>query len=821
MTSPWEMAAASFERATTLDLEGVSRALDPRTVWTPALQLISDELEVLVNTPDARLLISMPPQEGKLVADDTLVPTPGGWVKHGDLRIDDEVFGLDGSPIRVLHVHEPSVATLRVHFSDHGHVDVHPNHEWTLWDRARGAERTVETRYLLSQRLSSGEPGRRGHRYRFQLPYRAPLTLPDADLPIDPYTLGVWLGDGSTNKAAVTHHPNDLYVLAYPASASCVHPMTGIVTTYYRGGLHTDLRAAGVFGAKHIPAAYLRASEAQRRALLAGLIDTDGHVAASGQVSFDNANRALVESTAELIRTLGYRAHVHVPTSPKLSTSGIQGVQEMWRVTYTPHDVGPARLERKAAKKLGIRRRVAITGIEEIDPRPGRCITVDAPDGLYLVGETMIPTHNSTLAAKAFPLAVLRRNPDTRIVVGSYGHTLARKSTAAVRDALKTHPEFGLKVRPDISAKDEWQLDGHLGGMFAAGVGTSLTGRPTELVLIDDPHKDAQEADSETMRENVWDWWQSTVSSRFAPGAQVCIIGTRWHEDDLIGRLIAQDDDGRWRVVNIPAQADHDPEKGETDVLGREPGEYMQSARRRTTRQWEIRKKEAGPRGWDALYQGRPTPSEGGLFKRDSWKRYASPLWIEYENGTRFVPGEGMEIVQSWDLAFKDTTKSDFVVGQVWMRRGVEAYLLDQTRARMSFTETCSAIAGLSARWPQARGKLIEDKANGPAVMEFLNKTIPGLIPVTPRESKQARAAAITPFVDAGNVWLPSETLLPWSEDLVQEAAGFPLGAHDDQVDALSQALNHLMNNPWLNFDDVLEPEEFTIADMGWGISRY
>src|SRR5690606_31025112 len=137
---------------------------------------------------------------------------------------------------------------------------VHPAHEWTVWDRARGRLVTLETRQLAAVKLSHGTPGRRGHKYRFHLPLREALDCPDAELPVDPYTLGVWLGDGSTTKAAVTHHPADTYELPYPVTARCTHATTGIVTTYYGGGLRQRLHEAGVIGNKHIPGPYLRAS---------------------------------------------------------------------------------------------------------------------------------------------------------------------------------------------------------------------------------------------------------------------------------------------------------------------------------------------------------------------------------------------------------------------------------------------------------------------------------------------------------------------------------------------------------------------------------
>lgn len=162
----------------------------------------------------------------------------------------------------------------------------------------------------------------------------------------------------------------------------------------------------------------------------------------------------------------------------------------------------------------------------------------------------------------------------------------------------------------------------------------------------------------------MWDWWTDAASARLAPGAPVVLILTRWHHDDLAGRLLAQDEG--WQLLNIPAQADHNPDKGETDPLDRQPGEFMVSARGRSTAQWEKRKRTAGSRTWASLYEGRPTPDTGNLFPADGWARYDRPLWVVRGDGARIIPEAGrdpdIELVQSWDFAFKDTKSSDFVV---------------------------------------------------------------------------------------------------------------------------------------------------------------
>jgi predicted phage terminase large subunit-like protein len=421
------------------------------------------------------------------------------------------------------------------------------------------------------------------------------------------------------------------------------------------------------------------------------------------------------------------------------------------------------------------------------------------PDARLIL--SMSPQEGKSDRLMKFIIWALTQNPDLRVVNASYGQSLANRNGRSIRNLILNHPELGLEIAPDNGAVHEWQIAGYDGGVLSVGRGSGLTGRACDLLVIDDPLKDRQEADSQLLRDTCWDWWTDVLSTRLAPGAPVVLILTRWHADDLAGRLQAAEDGHLWRVINIPAQADHDPNRGQTDPLGREPGEFMLSARRRTTRQWEAIRIRVGSRTWNALYQGRPAPAEGGIFKRDRWAQYDVPMWLERGDGARVTTGFDL-VLQSWDMTFKDTKQSDFVVGQVWGRRGPDMYLLDQVRGRWDFPETCRQLERLSAKWPDAVLKVVEDKANGTAVIAQLRRTVPGLVAETPTESKVARAQAGAPLQEAGNVHLPSPELAPWVGDFIEEAAAFPNGAHDDQVDGFSQAAKRMVLIPLLEQDD-------------------
>ena len=388
----------------------------------------------------------------------------------------------------------------------------------------------------------------------------------------------------------------------------------------------------------------------------------------------------------------------------------------------------------------------------------------------------MPPRHGkSEVCSKKFPAWYEGRNPDKEIIICSYAADLAYDFSRIARDTLRERgPElWEVKVSSDSSAVGRWGIEGKRGGCVAAGVGGPITGRGAHVGIIDDPFKNAEEASSETIREKVWEWYRSTFRTRLAPGGAIVLVMTRWHEDDLAGRLIAEMQAGgeQWVIIEMQAEAE------EGDPLGRAIGETLWPEHGFDKAWAEATKVAVGSYFWQALYQQRPSPPEGEMLKRGWWRYYTA------------IPGDLQEVIQSWDMTFKDSDGSDYVTGGVWGRKGADKYLLDQVRGRMDFPATLAAVKALTAKWPQARAKLVEDKANGPAVIAMLKREIPGLIAVEPQGSKAARVAAVSPEIESGNVYLPDPSIAPWVGDFVEECAAFPNGKHDDQVDQMSQAL--------------------------------
>ncbi|RLQ00450.1 phage terminase large subunit [Geobacillus stearothermophilus] len=386
------------------------------------------------------------------------------------------------------------------------------------------------------------------------------------------------------------------------------------------------------------------------------------------------------------------------------------------------------------------------------------------------------PRHGKSMTVtETFPSYYIGKNPDKRVIVASYSDTLARKFGRLNKQKLDEYGRelFGVEISRINAANNNWSLAGYRGGMIATGIGGSITGEGADLLIIDDPFKNAEEANSPTIREKVWAEWEATLSTRLHKDGSVIVIMTRWHEDDLVGRLLERSP-YKWERIRLPAIAED-----EDDLLGREIGEPL-CPELGFDEEWAENKKiEVGSRIWSALYQQRPTPPSGAIIHRSWFKYYKqAPQMDEY--------------IQSWDFAFKDTNDGSFVVGQVWGRKGADKYLLDQVRAKLSFTESIRAIVSLTSKWPQAHAKLIEDRANGTAIINALRHQISGMLPVVPNGTKVERLNAVSPQFEAGNVYIPHPSTAPWVHDYVEELVAFPNAPTDDQVDATSQALRYL-----------------------------
>lgn len=415
----------------------------------------------------------------------------------------------------------------------------------------------------------------------------------------------------------------------------------------------------------------------------------------------------------------------------------------------------------------------------------------DKPIGPRLI-VTMPPQEGkSQRLSRRFPLWALLQNPDLRVAIASYEANVARRWGRAIRDDVIENPHLGLRVSPTKSAQHEWELAGaHEGGVFTAGVGGAMTGRAVDLLIIDDPVKDRDQADSEVYRDKVWDWWTDTAKTRLAPGAPVILIMTRWHPDDLAGRLLEREADEGWEVLSIPARCE-DPDE---DPLGRDLGEYLESARGRTQDEWVALEAGSATRTWSALYQQSPTPAEGLIFQRP---------WIE---GHRLPSGQGLPTfvrrLVSVDPAAKAKKTSDEtgIVVLALDSRG-HAWVLDDRSLRGSPNEWGLAVWGALIDW-RATEVVIEDNQGGDMVRSILDTTwneaarrhalqmlVPMVTPVTANQSKRIRAESIAGLYENGKVHHANDgtSRLKKLEDQMTTWTGD--GKSPDRVDALVHGL--------------------------------
>lgn len=392
------------------------------------------------------------------------------------------------------------------------------------------------------------------------------------------------------------------------------------------------------------------------------------------------------------------------------------------------------------------------------------------------------PQHGkSELVSRRFPPYALGRYPDLRIAAASYGADLARDMNRDVQRIMldeqyrAVFPDSALNPRRIVTVEgqalrnaDRFDILGHRGYYVCTGVGGPLTGKSVDVGVIDDPIKNQEEARSETVKKAILSWYNTVFLTRLSKLSGHIIMATSWAVDDLAATVAKKNP--RARLLKFPAIN----QDGQALVPELHPLEKLLETKASLT-----------PAQWSALYMQSPVREGGNIFQEEWIKRWT----------TTTLPDQFDEIIQSWDMTFKDTDGSDYVVGQVWGRKGVNSYLLHQVRDRLGFTASVNAVQTVTARYPEATAVLIEDKANGPAVMDALKDDVPGLLPVEPDGSKVSRAHAVTALWAGGNVWIPEDDAFPWVPDFVAELVSFPASGYDDQIDSMTQALRYLKSH--------------------------
>lgn len=386
----------------------------------------------------------------------------------------------------------------------------------------------------------------------------------------------------------------------------------------------------------------------------------------------------------------------------------------------------------------------------------------------------------STLASIYFPAWFIGRNPTKQIITASYSGRLSEDFGRKVRNTI-SDSDFGdifpnVSLAPDSKASNRWHTNKD-GVYMAVGVQGATTGRGADLFIIDDPVRDAAEADSELIRDKVWDWFATVAYTRLQPEGRIVVVQTRWHEDDLSGRLLTDMEDGgqQWDVLTLPAIAE------ENDVLGRKPGEalwpdWYSIEKLEETRQ--LFSASSGNRFWSAMYQQRPTPEEGDYFKVEWMQRY----------GKR-PPSEDMTIYATSDFAVTDKG-GDYTVHMVFgITADKDIYVLDCYRQQADAYEWVEVMISMMKEWKPVqwigeKGQI--DRSVGPFLRQMMGErgvycdveSLPSV------QSKAQRAQSIRGRMAMGKIYFPKHS--KWADTVIDEMLHFPHGNHDDAVDALS-----------------------------------
>lgn len=754
-------------------------------------RLMADAFNRVAEGTCKRLIINMAPRH--CLTLDTPVATTDGWKTMATVNPGDHVFGPDGKPTRVLGKSDTRKAR-RIYEveTDDGHViETDAGHLWTVrLNRKHDAYRTYTTEQLFARQNATNPDKVRSPK----LPCHEAIAFPEKDLPLDPYTLGLWLGDGTSLQAIITSDDHDMpHVRARIEAAGLKTTDQKTPKTFGLPGVKAILRDIGVLGNKHIPEIYQTASIAQRRDLLKGLMDSDGNVKKDGQSFFSGSNKRLVKGAQRLINGLGMKGSF-LTTRAKLNG---QDYGETYRVSFYGRDV--ATLPRKAERSKDTMPRYIRTIRETDRYEDVQCIEVDRGDGLFLAGNGCVVTHNtkSEFASYLLPAWFLGKFPKKKIIQCCNTQDLASNFGRKVRDLIKDDDNYAnifgnVDLAADSKSKNHWHTN-HKGEYFAIGVNGRVTGKGADIMIIDDPH-DEQEA--KQMRPEVFDpvyeWFQAGPRQRLQPGAAIIIVMTRWSKRDLTGRVVKRMTEDKsadqWEVIEFPALLDENT----PDERPLWPGFWKLSELRAT------RASIVNVHLWQGPYQQNPTAATSSILPESGWK-----IW-PHEN-----PPPCKFILQSWDTALTEKERSDYSACTTWgifetrhedPDTGQEslvdnAILLDAVKQKLEFPALKKKVREMNSKWlPDSI--LIESKNSGMSLLQEM-RAVP--LPVedfavtrgrrgVPND-KIARANQVTSLFSSGRVWCPERR---FSSEVMAECQDFPAGEHDDYVDSMVQAMIRL-----------------------------
>lgn len=405
---------------------------------------------------------------------------------------------------------------------------------------------------------------------------------------------------------------------------------------------------------------------------------------------------------------------------------------------------------------------------------------VETGEGIEHLIVEMPPRHGKTQTiSRLYPAWHLGRNPDHRVILTSYGDSLSRKNSRYARAFIRASRYRALfpdtQLASDSQAADAWDVQGHEGGMDAMGIGGGVSGKGGHLIIVDDPVKNREQAESLVYRDKIYDSFTDDFYTRREPGAAVVIVMTRWHDDDLVGRLLKEFPD-RYTVLRLPAMAEDD------DLLGRSEGQALWPERFPEEALEDIRV-QLGSYSWAALYQQRPTLREGGMFK-----------WVWFSQIVEAPPSKA-QYVRYWDKA-ATADSGAYTAGVLMAEFESTFFVVDVVRGQWSALERESVIKQTAQQDKGKYGRVViwqeqEPGSGGKESAEATARNLKGYIIRTERVTgpKEVRAEPFAAQCEAGNVKLVNGA---WNRQYTEEHAAFPNSVYKDQVDASSGAFNKL-----------------------------
>jgi len=830
----------------------VLEPVDPFVEGWP-LECLCAHLEAITNgetvniegeeKPLNRLAANVPPGFMKLCADSTPILTPDGYRTHGDLRPGDRVFGPDGVPTEVVRISPKALADYEVTFSTHETIKCNGDHLWHVYDRWARKHKIIDTRELYE---SAKEPDRS----RFFIPDTRCLQFPERELPLHPYFLGCWLGDGNSSKPAISHaasdveHINKLDSLGYRVTIQYPQGKT-LHSNFCHQGIIETLREMGLFKNKHIPVEYLTASEEQRLELLAGLIDTDGTVDPErGRCTFYTCSPELAEGMQLLVLSLGMRPYLTVMDAPGYEDYKSDKTYHL--VGFQPDRHLPTAIPRKQVRRLDFaRRKRAIVDVRKsASPEMGHCITVAREDGLYVVGRTNIVTHNS-LTVQVFWKAWEwgpREMPHLRYVSFSYSPTLTERDNEKLRNLVCSpeYKEMWGHVFKVIGDGKVMITNDKTGSSLASSFGSVGTGIRGHRVILDDPHALKGTAETPEARKNVTTWVREAMQNRLNDLRRdaIVIIMQRLYEDDACGEIRKHLPKEYCHLI-VPME--YEPNRHFSHYKGWNNGE--------DPRQWDgelawegryppevLASFKANAYLWSGQYQQTPIPRGGGLFKEHWWQVHEmrrDPNTRKVAFDPPFVP---IFVMASLDTAFSEKEINDFSALTVWAvyddirSQNRRILLLDAWKKQLKelhgeilerepgeseavYTRRASPKWGLCEWVIHTCNKckvellVIENKTRAHDVNKEIRRLCGdrswGIHMEDPKGGdKWARANSVVDLFTDEMIYVPASVdedgnvaYPPFAKMVIDEMAIFPKGAHDDIPDTVSMALKYLRRN--------------------------